>query len=295
MMQKVTKAVIPAAGFGTRMLPATKAQPKEMLPVVNKPTIQYIIEELVASGITDILIIVWRSKEPIIDHFDHSYELEDTLEKKGKMQVLEDMQHIRKMANIYYIRQQQMLGTAHAIQQARAFVGDDPFVMAFGDDIVTNRFSDGEPVFRQWIQAHETHGASVVATREVSASDVSKYGIASTTDQLDAKTRRINGMIEKPSPDEAPSRLASLWGYLFKADIFDAIDRIEMSERGELELPTAVQLLMDEWHDFVAHNFEGQHYDIGNKLWFVTAQIALGLQDDEIGGQVRDFIRWLDM
>ncbi len=209
-MKKVTKAVIPAAGFGTRMLPATKAQPKEMLPVVNKPTIQYIVEELVASGITDILIILGRSKEPIVDHFDHSYELEDNLEKKGKIEMLKEMQAIWGSANIYYVRQQQMLGTAHAINQARAFVGDDPFVMAFGDDIVTNRFGQGDPVFKQWIDAYEKHGASVVSTREVAEEDVSKYGIAATTEQLDDKTRSINGMIEKPSPDTAPSRLASL-------------------------------------------------------------------------------------
>lgn len=210
-MKKVTKAVIPAAGLGTRVLPATKAQPKEMLVIVDKPSLQYIVEELVQSGIKDIVIVTGRNKNSIEDHFDYSYEVESTLKKDGKNELLEKIENISDMANIFYVRQNHPKGLGHAILKAKPFIGDDPFVIALGDDIVYN---DEYPVAKQMIDVYEKYGSSIVGCQEVAQKDVSKYGVVKPTQYLDNDTCEIDDFIEKPTVEEAPSRYACLGRYL---------------------------------------------------------------------------------
>ena len=216
-MKKVTKAVIPAAGLGTRVLPATKALPKEMLTIVDKPSLQYIVEELVASGITDILIITGRNKNSIEDHFDFSYELENTLKNDHKSELLDKVSHISNMANIYYVRQNMPLGLGHAILKAKSFIGDEPFVIALGDDIIYN---PEKPVTKQMIEKYELYGKSMIGCQEVAKEDVSKYGIAKLGDKLDEATFQMLDFLEKPSVDNAPSRTACLGRYLLSGKVF---------------------------------------------------------------------------
>ncbi|MCQ8211499.1 UTP--glucose-1-phosphate uridylyltransferase GalU [Cetobacterium somerae] len=277
-MKKVTKAVIPAAGLGTRVLPATKAQPKEMLVIVDKPSLQYIVEELVESGITDIVIVTGRNKNSIEDHFDFSYELENTLERDGKFELLKKIDDISSMANIYYVRQNHPLGLGHAILKTKSFIGDDPFVIALGDDIVYN---PDAPVAKQLIDVYEKYGSSVIGVQEVENKDVSKYGIVKPAAILDEKTVEMIDFIEKPTLEEAPSNLACLGRYLLSGDIFKYLETTEPGKGGEIQLTDAILKMLNDDQKVVAYNFQGKRYDIGNKIGLLKANIEFGLRNEE--------------
>ena len=284
---KVTKAVIPAAGLGTRVLPATKAQPKEMLVIVDKPSLQYIVEELVESGIKDIIIVTGRNKNSIEDHFDHSYELEDTLKKNNKNTLLEKVEDISSMANICYVRQNHPKGLGHAILKAKSFVGDEPFVIALGDDIVYNDV----PVAKQLIDSYSKYGSSIVGCQEVKESDVSKYGIVKPLLSLDEKTVEMEDFIEKPSIDEAPSKLACLGRYLLTPKIFDYLEKTEPGKGGEIQLTDAIVAMMKDGEKVLAYNFEGKRYDIGNKFGLLKANIEFGLRNEETRVELLEYLK----
>ena len=284
---KVTKAVIPAAGLGTRVLPATKAQPKEMLVIVDKPSLQYIVEELVESGIKNIIIVTGRNKNSIEDHFDHSYELEDTLKKNNKNTLLEKVEDISSMANICYVRQNHPKGLGHAILKAKSFVGDEPFVIALGDDIVYNDI----PVAKQLIDSYSKYGSSIVGCQEVKESDVSKYGIVKPLLSLDEKTVEMEDFIEKPSIDEAPSKLACLGRYLLTPKIFDYLEKTEPGKGGEIQLTDAIVAMMKDGEKVLAYNFEGKRYDIGNKFGLLKANIEFGLRNEETREELLEYLK----
>ena len=284
---RVTKAVIPAAGLGTRVLPATKAQPKEMLVIVDKPSLQYIVEELVESGIKDIIIVTGRNKNSIEDHFDHSYELEDTLKKKNKNTLLEKVEDISSMANICYVRQNHPKGLGHAILKAKSFVGDEPFVIALGDDIVYNDV----PVAKQLIDNYSKYGSSIVGCQEVKESDVSKYGIVKPLLSLDEKTVEMEDFIEKPSVKEAPSKLACLGRYLLTPKIFDYLEKTEPGKGGEIQLTDAIVAMMKDGEKVLAYNFEGKRYDIGNKFGLLKANIEFGLRNEETREELLEYLK----
>lgn len=286
-MKKVTKAVIPAAGLGTRVLPATKAQPKEMLVIVDKPSLQYIVEELVQSGITDIVIVTGRNKNSIEDHFDFSYELENTLEKDGKFELLKKIDDISSMANIYYVRQNHPLGLGHAILKAKSFIGDEPFLIALGDDIVYNPEA---PVAKQLIDVYEKYGSSVIGVQEVENKDVSKYGIVKPSKTLDEDTVEMIDFIEKPSVEEAPSNFACLGRYLLSGDIFKYLETTEPGKGGEIQLTDAILKMINDEKKVVAYNFKGKRYDIGNKIGLLKANIEFGLRNEETR---EDLIKYL--
>ena len=286
---KVTKAVIPAAGLGTRVLPATKAQPKEMLVIVDKPSLQYIVEELVESGIKDIIIVTGRNKNSIEDHFDHSYELEDTLKKNNKNTLLEKVEDISSMANICYVRQNHPKGLGHAILKAKSFVGDEPFVIALGDDIVYNDV----PVAKQLIDSYSKYGSSIVGCQEVKESDVSKYGIVKPLLLLDEKTVEMEDFIEKPSVEEAPSKLACLGRYLLTPKIFDYLEKTEPGKGGEIQLTDAIVAMMKDGEKVLAYNFEGKRYDIGNKFGLLKANIEFGLRNEETREELLTYLKKL--
>ena len=284
---KVTKAVIPAAGLGTRVLPATKAQPKEMLVIVDKPSLQYIVEELVESGIKDIIIVTGRNKNSIEDHFDHSYELEDTLKKNNKNTLLEKVEDISSMANICYVRQNHPKGLGHAILKAKSFVGDEPFVIALGDDIVYNDV----PVAKQLIDNYSKYGSSIVGCQEVKESDVSKYGIIKPFLSLDEKTVEMEDFIEKPSVEEAPSKLACLGRYLLTPKIFNYLEKTEPGKGGEIQLTDAIVAMMKDGEKVLAYNFEGKRYDIGNKFGLLKANIEFGLRNEETREELLEYLK----
>ena len=284
---KVTKAVIPAAGLGTRVLPATKAQPKEMLVIVDKPSLQYIVEELVESGIKDIIIVTGRNKNSIEDHFDHSYELEDTLKKNNKNTLLEKVEDISSMANICYVRQNHPKGLGHAILKAKSFVGDEPFVIALGDDIVYNDV----PVAKQLIDSYSKYGSSIVGCQEVKESDVSKYGIVKPLLSLDEKTVEMEDFIEKPSIEEAPSKLACLGRYLLTPKIFDYLEKTEPGKGGEIQLTDAIVAMMKDGEKVLTYNFEGKRYDIGNKFGLLKANIEFGLRNEETREELLEYLK----
>lgn len=284
---KVTKAVIPAAGLGTRVLPATKAQPKEMLVIVDKPSLQYIVEELVESGIKDIIIITGRNKNSIEDHFDYSYELEETLKKDGKDKLLGKVDSISSMANICYVRQNHPKGLGHAILKAKSFVGDEPFIIALGDDIVYNKV----PVAKQLIDNYSKYHSSIVGCQEVKESDVSKYGIVKPSNTLDEKTVEMADFIEKPSVDEAPSRLACLGRYLLTPKIFKYLENTKPGKGGEIQLTDAIVSMMKDGEKVVAYNFDGKRYDIGNKFGLLKANIEFGLRNEETKDELLEYLK----
>lgn len=286
-MQSVRKAIIPAAGLGTRFLPATKAQPKEMLPIVDKPTIQYIIEEAVASGIEDIIIVTGRGKRAIEDHFDKSYELEETLAKKGKFELLERVQTIANLANIHYIRQKEPLGLGHAINCAKSFIGDEPFAVLLGDDIV---YSQTKPCLKQLIEVYERFNSSVIGVQEVPDEDVSKYGIVSIK-QTDIANNcfHVDDLVEKPKLEEAPSNYAIMGRYVLRPEIFDILDTQTPGAGGEIQLTDAIKRL-NEKQMVVAYNFEGTRYDVGDKFGFIKAQIEFALKRDDLKEDVLNYL-----
>ena len=283
--KKIRKAIIPAAGLGTRFLPATKAQPKEMLPIVDKPTIQYIIEEAVASGIEEILIITGRNKKCIEDHFDKSVELEMELEKNNKNELLELVQDISDMVDIHYIRQKEPRGLGHAIRCAKTFVGNEPFAILLGDDIVYN---DEKPCLKQLIECYDEYKTSILGVQTVDKENVSKYGIVDGI-LIEDRVCKVKGLVEKPSVDEAPSNTAILGRYIVTPKIFDILDNTKPGKGNEIQLTDALLELIKE-EAMYAYNFEGKRYDVGDKLGFLEATVEYALRKPEIRD---DFIKYL--
>ncbi|QWQ38244.1 UTP--glucose-1-phosphate uridylyltransferase GalU [Gemella sp. zg-570] len=274
-MKKVKKAIIPAAGYGTRFLPATKALPKEMLPIINKPTIQYIVEEAVAAGIEDIIIITGKPKRAIEDHFDKNYELEVELEQKGKLDLLEKVRQASNLANIYYVRQKEMAGLGDAILTAKSFIGDEAFAVLLGDDIVVN---DGLTATKQLIKQHEKTGTSIVGVQRVADDATHRYGIIDPAGGRD-RLYEVNSFVEKPAAGTAPSNLAILGRYLLTPGIFKHLEKRQVGAGGEIQLTDAIQMLNKEEKVF-AYDFEGRRYDVGETDGFVKTTIDFALQSE---------------
>ena len=285
MQKKVRKAVIPAAGLGTRFLPATKAQPKEMLPIVDKPTLQYIIEEAINSGIEEILIITGRNKKSIEDHFDKSVELELELQQKGKTEMLEMVQEISNMVNIHYIRQKEPKGLGHAIHCAKSFIGDEPFAVLLGDDIVDS----DTPCLKQLIDAYDEYKTSILGVQEVAKEDTDKYGILDCK-YIEDRVYKVKDMVEKPSIEEAPSNIAILGRYIITPAIFEILENQAPGKGGEIQLTDALKTLAQ--HEAIyAYNFEGRRYDVGDKLGFLEATIDFALKREDLGTDFMEFLK----
>jgi UTP--glucose-1-phosphate uridylyltransferase len=289
---RVRKAVFPAAGLGTRFLPATKAQPKEMLPLVDKPLIQYVIEEAVASGIKSVTIVTGRGKNAIEDHFDVSFELESILAERGKAEELELIRNIAQMIDVSYVRQKEALGLGHAIRVARDVVGAEPFAVMLGDDII----AADVPCLRQMTDLFESLQASIVATSEVPEAEISSYGVIQGTavEGYDGRVFRIENVVEKPPREEAPSNLAIIGRYLLTPEIFDAIDRTTPGRGGEIQITDAIRLLLAE-QPVYAYKFEGTRYDAGDKLGFLKATVEFALKRPDLGDAFRSYLRTLDI
>ncbi len=282
----VRKAVIPAAGLGTRFLPATKSSPKEMLPVVDKPAIQYVVEEAVQAGLTDILIITGRSKRAIEDHFDRNFELEHLLEKSGKDDLLKQVQFASDLADIHYVRQRDPLGLGHAVSVARNHVGREPFAVLLADDIMV----DDGALLRSMLDIHDRYGRSAIALQEVPIDEISSYGCVEVeTPPVDGIVE-ITRVVEKPPRDEAPSNLAIIGRYVFTPEIFDMLDRIEPGRGGELQLTDAIGLLLDEQSVFGSICRRGR-YDVGQKLDFLRANVELALDRPDLGPAFAEWLR----
>lgn len=288
-MQKIRKAVIPAAGFGTRFLPETKAMPKEMLPIVDKPTIQYIVEEIRASGIEQILIISGHAKRAIEDHFDSSPELEQHLYESGKMDLLRE---VRKVASvkIHYTRQQYMRGLGDAILCAKDFIDGEPFGVILGDDVVYN--ANGEPALRQLMDQYEKTGGTVIGCQVVRPEMVSSYGIVDGKPTDDPNLLKVKDMIEKPSMEEAPSRFAALGRYVITPDVFEVLEQTKPGKGGEIQLTDALRVLARNGSVY-AYNFTGKRYDTGNKLGYLKATVEFALRRPDLGPQFREYLKKL--
>ncbi|MBU3179822.1 UTP--glucose-1-phosphate uridylyltransferase GalU [Clostridium psychrophilum] len=284
---KVRKAIIPAAGLGTRFLPATKALPKEMLPIVDKPTMQYIIEEAVASGIEEILVITGRNKKSIEDHFDKSVELELNLETKHKDALLKQVRDISNMVNIHFIRQKEPKGLGDAINCARAFVGDEPFAVMLGDDIVDAK----NPCLKQLMDCFEKKNATIVGVQEVAKENVDKYGIVDGV-QIEDKVYKVNDLVEKPAVDNAPSNVAILGRYIITPEIFDILDETKPGKGGEIQLTDALKTLISK-QDMYAYIFEGRRYDVGDKLGFLEATVEFALKRDKLKVPFMEYLQTL--
>lgn len=282
---KVRKAIIPAAGLGTRFLPATKAQPKEMLPIVDKPTLQYIIEEAVASGIEEILIITGRNKNSIEDHFDRSVELELVLERAGKTEQLELVRSISDMVNIHYIRQKEPKGLGHAIHCAKSFIGNEPFAVLLGDDIVYSK----EPCLRQMIKIYDEYKTTILGVQEVSIEDVDKYGVVDGK-LIEDGVYKVKGLVEKPSIDEAPSNIAILGRYIINPAIFEILEDTEPGKNGEIQLTDGLKALAQK-EAMYAYVFEGQRYDVGDKIGFLKATVEFALRRDDLKEGFMDYLK----
>lgn len=281
----IRKAVIPAAGYGTRFLPLTKSQPKEMIPIVDTPVIQYVVEEAVASGITDILMIIGKGKRAIEEHFDRSPLLEETLLEKGNFDMLEKIRKISDLANIHFVWQKEMNGLGDAIRLARYHVNNEPFAILLGDTLVQ---SEGAPVTRQLIDVYERFNSSVVALEEVNPDLIHRYGVISGT-PVGEDIFRADDWIEKPSPAEAPSHLAIASRYVFTPEIFDYLENILPGKNNEIQLTDAMRLMVLH-HPMYGMVFKGKRYDIGNKLGFLKTNLIYGLNDSEIGNELKEWL-----
>jgi len=289
MTNKIRKAVFPAAGLGTRFLPATKASPKEMLPLVDKPLIQYSVEEAVASGIESILIITGRDKGSIEDHFDISFELEELLKEKGKTDLYEQVRAISDIAKVSYTRQKQALGLGHAIYQAKDFVGDEPFAALLADDVV-----DAEkPALRQMIEVFEKYQAPVIATMQVEGEAISRFGVIDA-EEVEPGVFKIKDMVEKPSFADAPSDLAIIGRYIFTPDIFEAIENTEPGAGGEIQITDAMRGLLKS-RPFYALKLDGVRHDAGDKLGFLIATVEFALKRDDLGDDFREYLKGLKL
>ena len=285
MSKSVKKAIIPAAGLGTRFLPATKAQAKEMLPIVDKPTLQYIIEEAIESGIEEILIVTGRNKKSIEDHFDRSVELELELEQKGKTAMLEMVQDISNMVNIHYIRQKEPKGLGHAIHCAKSFIGNEPFAVLLGDDIV----DASTPCLKQMIDAYDEYKTTVLGVQEVAKENVDKYGILDVK-HIEDRVYKVKDMVEKPSIEEAPSNIAILGRYIITPEIFNILENQAPGKGGEIQLTDALQTLATK-EAIYAYNFEGRRYDVGDKLGFLEATVDFALKIPELRDDFIEFLK----
>lgn len=288
-MQTVRVAVFPAAGLGTRFLPATKAQPKEMLPLVDRPLVQYVVEEAKAAGIERIVIVTGRGKNAIEDHFDTSFELEKMLEERGKDDLLAIVREISDMIPISYVRQKTALGLGHAILQAKDLVGREPFAVMLGDDIVDS----AEPCIGQMMRLYEERGNPVIAIQEVARSETRQYGIVAAERESD-RVVRITGMVEKPAPEEAPSNLAIIGRYILPPEIFDILEGTTSDARGEIQLTSGLATLLER-RPIDGCLFEGKRYDAGDKLGFLKATVEFALKRRDLGGPFREYLKNLEL
>lgn len=286
MKKRVRKAIIPAAGLGTRFLPATKAMPKEMLPIVDKPTIQYIVEEAVASGIEDIIIVTGKGKRAIEDHFDFSPELEMNLEQKGKLDLLEKVRYPSNLANIHYIRQKEPKGLGHAVWCARHFIGDEPFAVLLGDDVVQS----DTPCLGQLMEQYDKTRSTIIGVQPVEMGETHRYGIIDGA-ELDDRRYVVENLVEKPPPGTAPSNMAIMGRYILTPEIFMFLDQMETGAGGEIQLTDAIQKLNQIQRVF-AYNFEGKRYDVGEKIGFVKTTIEFALKDPHLRA---DILKYLDV
>lgn len=282
---KVRKAIIPAAGLGTRFLPATKAMPKEMLPIVDKPTIQYIVEEAVASGIEDIIIVTGKGKRAIEDHFDNAFELEKLLTEKGKTATLQTVQVSSKLADIHYIRQKEPLGLGHAIWCARKFIGNEPFAVLLGDDVVQGE----KPCLKQLMDEYDKKQSSIIGVQEVPSDETYRYGIIDPM-KRDGRSIQVKRFVEKPVNGTAPSNLAILGRYILQPEIFQLLEEQERGAGGEIQLTDAIQKLNAK-QSVYAYEFEGKRYDVGEKLGFITTNIEFAMQQEELKDALFKFLQ----
>ena len=283
----VRKAVIPAAGFGTRFLPVTKSQPKEMIPIVDTPVIQYVVEEAVKSGITDILMIIGRGKRAIEEYFDRSWELENMLAEKGKTELLKMVQEITNMANIHFVWQKEMRGLGHAIMHARTFVGNEPFAVLLGDTLIEG--NNGRPVTAQLIDIYQKYQSSVVGLEKVAPEMVSRYGVIDG-EQVEERVYRAKSFVEKPAPEDAPSNLAIASRYIFNPEIFDFLDQTLPGKNDEIQLTDAMRSMLSEQEMYGLH-FDGKRYDIGNKLDFIKTNLIFGLKTPDIQDELKAWLK----
>jgi UTP--glucose-1-phosphate uridylyltransferase len=288
-IKKVRKAIFPAAGLGTRFLPATKASPKEMLPLVDKPMIQYVVEEAVASGIEHIIMITGRGKRAIEDHFDKNVELEFYLESKGKTRSLQAIEDIANMVDFVYVRQKEPLGLGHAVLCARDLIGDEPFAVLLGDDII----DAAVPSLRQMLTVYEKYGSSVLALQEVPEDQIHLYGVIGGDKEEDG-VYRVRSMVEKPSREKAPSNLAIIGRYILTSKIFEFLAHQEKGVGGEIQLTNALQKLADV-EPVYGYTFQGKRYDAGSKLGFLEATVELGLKNKELGPSFKEYLMSLDL
>lgn len=289
-INKVRKAVLPAAGLGTRFLPATKASPKEMLPLVDKPLIQYVVEEAVESGIESILIVTGRDKAAIEDHFDISFELEQVLKERGKTGQLEQVRAVSEIAKITYTRQKQALGLAHAIYQAKDFVGNEPFAVLLPDDIMDSE----TPALRQLIEAYEKYEAPVIATMQIDDETISRFGVIDA-EEVEPGIYKIKDIVEKPKFEEAPSNMAVIGRYVFTPELFEAIEKIEPGAGGELQVADAMRILLAKGQPFYAMKVEGTRHDAGDKLGFLIATVEFALKREDLGADFREYLKSLNL
>ena len=283
-MKKVRKAIIPAAGLGTRFLPVTKAMPKEMLPILDKPTIQYIVEEAIESGIEDIIIVTGKGKRAIEDHFDHNYELEQNLLNKEKYDVLEKVNHASNI-DLHYIRQKDPKGLGHAVWCARKFIGDEPFAVLLGDDIVQAE----TPGLKQLIEQYDETGSSVVGVQQVSEDETDRYGIVDPGEK-EGRRYKVNKFVEKPAKGTAPSNLAIMGRYVFTPEIFNLLGEHEIGAGGEIQLTDAIEKL-NETQNVYAYDFAGKRFDVGEKMGFVKTTIDFALEDPEMKDELYLFLQ----
>lgn len=289
MVNKIRKAVFPAAGLGTRFLPATKSSPKEMLPLVDKPLVQYVVEESVASGVESILIITGRDKSAIENHFDISFELEQLLKERNKLDLFDQVRAISDIAQISYTRQKQALGLGHAIYQAKDFVGSEPFAALLADDIVDSEI----PALKQMVDVYERYDAPVIATMQVDGEDISRFGVIDA-EEVEPNVFKIRDMVEKPPFAEAPSNLAIIGRYIFTPDIFEAIEQTKPGSGGEIQITDAMRILLEK-RPFYAVRLEGKRHDAGDKLGFLIATVELALKRGDLGGEFREYLRSLEL
>lgn len=284
----IKKAVIPAAGFGTRFLPATKSQPKEMLPIVDTPTIQYVVEEAVKSGITDILMIIGKGKRAIEEYFDKSYELEQQLIESNKLDDLEKIQEITRLAHIHFVWQKELNGLGDAIRYARHHVNNEPFAILLGDTLIEGK---GEPITMQLVKIYEKYQRSVVALEEVDKNLVSRYGVIGGK-EIQPDVYKVESFVEKPAVEEAPSNLAIASRYIFTPEIFQYLDRVKPGLNNEVQLTDAMQMMLQE-HDMYGLRFNGKRYDIGSKIDFLKTNVIYGLKRDDLGEEFRQWLKEL--
>ncbi|MBU3924969.1 UTP--glucose-1-phosphate uridylyltransferase GalU [Patescibacteria group bacterium] len=290
MQKRITKAILPVAGFGTRFLPVTKALPKEMLPIVDKPIIQYLVEEAVKAGITEIIFVTGRGKRSIEDHFDDSFELEYNLVEKHKHELLKEIYNISRLAKFAYVRQPKPLGDGHAISCARHLVGNEPCAILFGDDIIDSKV----PCIKQLMDVYEKYGDSVVALEKVPKSEVSRYGVVKGV-KIEPKTYQLQDIVEKPKVEDAPSDLTIVGKYVITKEVFDALETVSPGNDGEIRLADALKAVLMKNKPVYGLEFEGERYDCGSKIGLLKANVDFALKHKELNGDFREYLKSLKL